>query len=145
MIALTDEQSSRRSDATARQAALHPPQKCIECGHTIAPEQMQCPRMGCGRARQGVQLTRAQIENLARFFQTYSMESADKIEAARRAHLERKHSGARPRRRGQFAAEGCLVTWADKVNVDPSTLRVRAKRLGSLRAAVEHYSPGAWK
>jgi hypothetical protein len=134
-------QELRRRAVDVRLGSLHPPQKCVECRFTIDPDEMQCRH--CGRARQGVRLTREQVENLARFFHGYEG-SAEKIEASQRAHLERRRGKRAVRRRGQFAGEGCVTTWADKVGVDPSTLRARAKRLGSLRAAVEHYSSGAW-
>lgn len=136
----------RRRAVEVRWAALHPPQKCIDCRATIAPEEMQCRH--CGRARQGIRLTRDQIENLARFFQAYDFSAAQKIGLAQKRHQQayrdRRREGRAAVPHGQFRHEGSARAWAARLGIHDTTLLHHARRLGSLRAAVEHYSPGAW-
>lgn len=69
-----------REAVNLRQAALYPPERCIDCGGTIHSDQRQCWNMVtikakrgkpravlCGRARQGVRVGGREVANLARF------------------------------------------------------------------------------
>lgn len=65
-----------------RLQALRPPQKCVECGATIAGDQRQCAR--CGRARQGVKIGSQEVLNLLRFLGNYDFASVERnIQRAR--------------------------------------------------------------
>lgn len=122
-------QELHRRAVEVRLASNHPPQKCIECRSTIAPEEMRC--RSCGRARQGVRLTRYQIENLMRFFESYDFASAERILRAQENHVAKKRA-AKAR------------AWAARIGVDDDALLKRAQALGNMRLAVESFSPGAW-